>query len=40
MSKEEAMVINTVTQAYNYKKPDELRVDAFDNDINFDWAKD
>ena len=40
VSQEEAMVINVVTQPYNDKNPDELRVDAFDNDINFDWKKD
>ena len=40
VSKEEAMVINVVTQPYNHKNPDELRVDAFDNDIDFDWNKD
>ena len=40
VSKDEAMVINVVTEAYNYKNPDELRVDAFSNDIPFDWRKD
>ena len=35
----EAIVINTVTKAYNYKNPDEYRVDAFDNDIDYDWRK-
>lgn len=40
VSPEEAMVINVVTKAYNYKNPDEYRVDAFDNDIDFDWRKD
>jgi len=40
VSKEEAMVINTVTQPYNHKNPDELRVDAFDVSIGFDWTKD
>ena len=40
VSKEEAMVINIVTQPYHYKNPDEYRVDAFDNDIHFDWKKD
>lgn len=39
VSKEEAVVINTVTEPYNYKEPDEYRVDAFDNDIPFDWKK-
>ncbi|MBU0571915.1 MAG: dTDP-4-dehydrorhamnose 3,5-epimerase family protein [Candidatus Omnitrophica bacterium] len=39
VSAEEAVVINTVTEPYNYKEPDEYRVDAFDNDIDFDWGK-
>ena len=39
VSREEAVVINTVTEPYNYKEPDEYRVDAFDNDIDFDWNK-
>ena len=37
ISEEEAMVINTVTEPYDYGDPDEYRVDAFDNDIPFDW---
>jgi len=36
---EESIVINTPTEAYNHKNPDEYRVDAFDNDIQFDWRK-
>lgn len=35
----EALVINTVTIPYNYKKPDELRIDPYDNDISYDWRK-
>ena len=35
----EALVINTVTLAYNYKEPDEYRLDAYDNDIPYDWRK-
>ena len=35
----EALVINTVTRPYNYKNPDEYRVDAYDNDIPYDWRK-
>ena len=35
----EVIVINTVTKAYNHKSPDEYRVDAFDNDIEYDWRK-
>ena len=35
----ESIVINTPTLPYNYKKPDEHRVDPYDNDINYDWRK-
>lgn len=35
----EALVINTVTVPYNYKNPDELRLDPYDNDIKYDWRK-
>ena len=39
ISDDEAVVINTVTEPYNAANPDEYRVDAFDNDIPFDWKK-
>jgi dTDP-4-dehydrorhamnose 3,5-epimerase len=39
ISDEEAVVINTVTEPYDPNEPDEYRVDAFDNDIPFDWKK-
>lgn len=35
----EAIVINTPTLPYNPKDPDEYRLDAFENDIPYDWAK-
>jgi len=35
----EAVVINNPTNMYNYKKPDEYRLDAYDNDIPYDWRK-
>lgn len=38
-SDKEAMVINVPTMPYNYKTPDEYRLDAFDNDIPYDWRK-
>ncbi|MBU1084315.1 MAG: dTDP-4-dehydrorhamnose 3,5-epimerase family protein [Candidatus Omnitrophota bacterium] len=38
-SDEEALVINTVTKPYDHGNPDEYRVDAYDNDIPFDWKK-
>ena len=40
VSPEEALVINTVTRPYNHAQPDEYRVDAFTNDIPFDWRND
>jgi dTDP-4-dehydrorhamnose 3,5-epimerase len=36
---EEALVINTVTEPYDYKKPDEFRVDPYDKNIPYDWRK-
>lgn len=36
---EEAIVINTVTESYNHKNPDEYRVDAYKNDIPYDWKR-
>lgn len=39
ISKEEAVVINTVTEPYDHKNPDEYRLDAYDNDIDYDWGK-
>jgi dTDP-4-dehydrorhamnose 3,5-epimerase len=34
---EECIVINIPTEPYNYKTPDEHRVDPFKNDIPFKW---
>jgi dTDP-4-dehydrorhamnose 3,5-epimerase len=39
VSENEAVVINTVTVPYSPKEPDEFRVDAFENDIPYDWKK-
>lgn len=39
LSKEEAIVINIPTKAYNRANPDEYRIDPFDNEINYDWQK-
>ena len=39
VSDKEAVVINVPTMPYNYKAPDEYRLDAFDNDIPYDWRK-
>ena len=35
----EAVVINTPTKMYSHKEPDEYRLDAYDNDIPYDWRK-
>lgn len=39
ISKQEAGMLNIPTRLYDHKKPDEYRLDAFDNDIPFDWRK-
>ena len=36
----ESMVINVITRVYDHKNPDELRLDAFDPAIGYDWNKD
>ena len=35
----EAIVINTITRAYNHANPDEYRVDPYNNDIPYDWRE-
>lgn len=37
LGNEPAYVLNMPTELYNYEYPDELRVDPFDNDFNYDW---
>ncbi len=37
-SDKEALVINVPTLPYDPKEPDEYRVDAFENDIPYDWG--
>jgi len=39
IGEKEAIVINVVTEPYNHEKPDEYRVDPYDNDIPYDWKK-
>ena len=39
ISTEEAMVVNTPTDVYNYKEPDEFRVHPHDNDIPYEWDR-
>ena len=39
VDKVESMIINMPTMAYDPKEPGEYRIDAFDNDIPYDWRK-
>lgn len=39
VSDREALVVNTVTETYNYSDPDEFRLDPHGNDIPYDWAR-
>ncbi len=39
VSKEEAIIVNIPTEAYNYEHPDEQRLDPHDNEIPYDWRR-
>ncbi|MHB8110018.1 MAG: dTDP-4-dehydrorhamnose 3,5-epimerase family protein [Syntrophorhabdaceae bacterium] len=39
VSTEEALIINAPTEVYNYKDPDEFRIDPHMNDIPFSWER-
>lgn len=39
ISAEEALVVNYVTECYNYKNPDEFRVDPHSGEIPYDWNR-
>ena len=39
VSPDEAIVINTPTEVYDYAQPDEFRVHPHDNDIPYDWGR-
>lgn len=39
ISSVEAIAINIPTEAYNYKKPDEYRLDPHNNDIPYNWER-
>jgi dTDP-4-dehydrorhamnose 3,5-epimerase len=39
ISEEEAIVINTPTEVYNYQEPDEFRLPAHDSDIPYKWDR-
>ncbi len=36
---EESLVINCPTEPYNYKIPDEFRIDPHENNIPYDWSR-
>jgi dTDP-4-dehydrorhamnose 3,5-epimerase len=35
----EAIVVNTVTEPYDYKNPDEYRIHPHDNDVPYTWNR-
>ncbi|MBN1272027.1 MAG: dTDP-4-dehydrorhamnose 3,5-epimerase family protein [Candidatus Aminicenantes bacterium] len=39
ISEEEAIIVNIPTHVYNYKNPDEQRLDPHNNDIPYDWTR-
>jgi len=39
ISAEEALMINVPTEIYNYKNPDEYRLDPHSDKIPYDWAR-
>jgi dTDP-4-dehydrorhamnose 3,5-epimerase len=39
VSPEEALIVNTVTQPYNYSEPDEYRLDPHENHIPWNWSQ-
>jgi len=39
ISSEETMIVNIVTECYNYKEPDEYRKPVYDSAIPYDWNR-
>jgi dTDP-4-dehydrorhamnose 3,5-epimerase len=39
VSEHEAIVVNFTTECYDYKNPDEYRVDPHSKEIPYDWAR-
>ena len=39
ISDEDAVVINTTTEVYNYSQPDEFRLPAHSGEIPYDWGR-
>jgi len=36
---EEAIIINTVTEPYNYENPDEFRIEPHSADVPYNWSR-
>ncbi len=39
ISEYEATAVNIPTEKYDYKNPDEYRIDPYENDIPYDWRR-
>lgn len=39
ISPDEALIVNAPTMVYNYREPDEFRIDPHINDIPYDWER-
>jgi dTDP-4-dehydrorhamnose 3,5-epimerase len=39
VSQEEAVIVNVPTETYDYKQPDEQRLDPHNNDIPYRWKR-
>jgi dTDP-4-dehydrorhamnose 3,5-epimerase len=39
ISEDEAIVVNTPTEVYNYQEPDEFRLPAHNSNIPYDWNR-
>jgi dTDP-4-dehydrorhamnose 3,5-epimerase len=39
VSQEEAVIVNIPTEVYDYRKPDEQRLDPHENDIPYRWKR-
>lgn len=36
---EDAIIVNTVTEVYNYKNPDEFKIEPHNSEIPYDWSR-
>ena len=39
VSQPNALIVNVPDKLYNYKEPDEFRIDPHDNDVPYDWSR-